>query len=186
MAFEVEITPEDELGVVHLSAQVEGTGILAALNALYNGDTWAPRLHTVWDTRQIAELSVVPKEADQILDRMEALCHRIGEGRTVVIAPREVVGLFFRMLFARTTCYRRERTIVHDLDGAIAWLDELYPETAHALRNHMATAASPAEHDRTPMPERRRLRSLRPSPPRRSSDAPLDVAVEHEGAERKQ
>lgn len=143
MAFEVDIAPEYELGVVRLSAQVDGMAILAALNALYEGETWVPRFNTVWDVRAITELSVVPREADQIVDRMEALCHRMGEGRTVVVAPREVDSLFFRMLFARTVCSFRERLVVHDMDGALAWLDERFPDTVRGLRLYEAEMAAP-------------------------------------------
>ena len=138
MAFEVDIAPEYALGVVRLTAEVDGHAILDALNTLYDGDTWVPQFNTVWDARTITELSVVPREAQQILDRMDALCKRMGKGRTVVIAPREIDALFFRMLFVRNVCAFRERKVVYDLDGAIAWLDERYPDTVRGLRRYMA------------------------------------------------
>lgn len=126
MAFEVNISPEHEIGVVQLAAQVDGSMLLAVLDLLYEGDTWMPRFNVVWDMRHVDELSVVPAEADGILERIEALCHRTGPGRTAVIAPREIDALFFRMLFARAPCVVRERQIVHDLDGALAWFSEVY------------------------------------------------------------
>jgi hypothetical protein len=148
MAFEVNIAPEHEVGVVRLSAQVDGTTLLEALNVLYKGDTWVPRFNAVWDLQGVTELSVGPAEAERMLERMEELCHRMGEGRTVVIAPREVGALFFRMLFVRTTCTFRERKIVHDLDGALAWLYEVYPPDAHGLRAYIqgATPRVPSRH----------------------------------------
>jgi hypothetical protein len=134
MPYQVDIAPEYALGVVRLEGEVDGEMLLDALNALHDGDTWVPHFNTVWDARAITELSVVPCEADRMLHRMKALCKRMGEGRTVVVAPREVDALFFRMLFARSVCRFRERTIVYDLDGAIAWLDEQYPDTVRGLR----------------------------------------------------
>jgi hypothetical protein len=142
MAFEVDIAPEHEIGVVRLSAHVDGGALLTALDVLYEGDTWVPRFNAVWDMQQVTELSVVPAEAERILERMAELCHRMGEGRTVVIAPREVDALFFRMLFARTICTFRERLIVHDLDGALAWLHEIYPPDERGLRAIISGAAS--------------------------------------------
>jgi hypothetical protein len=71
---------------------------------------------------------------------MDALCQRMGQGRTVVIAPREIDALFFRMLFARNVCAFRERKIVYDLDGAIAWLDERYPSTVRGVRRLMGSS----------------------------------------------
>lgn len=151
MAFEVNISPEHELGVVRLTTQVDGNELLKALDVLYNGETWAPCFHAVWDMRRVEELSVVPAEADRILERMKQLCHRVGAGRTAVIAPREVDALFFRMLFVRTTCVARERKIMHDLDGALAWLSEVYTSGEYKLRrtvNHLAESASPCRRQR--------------------------------------
>lgn len=146
MAFNVDTAPEHALGVVRLAAEVDGQAIVDALNTLHDGDTWVPVFNTVWDARAITELSVRPREADQILERMDALCERMGEGRTVVVAPREVDALFFRMLFVRNVCPFRERKIVHDMDGAIAWLDERYPDTVRGLRQYLA----PPRRVRTP------------------------------------
>jgi len=146
MAFEVNISPEHELGVIRLTAQVDGDALLEALDVLYDGDTWAPCFHAIWDMRYVEELSVVPAEADRILARMEELCHRMGAGRTAVIAPREVDALFFRMLFARTACVTRERKIMHDLDGALAWISEVYTpgecRLRHTIDNLVGSASS--------------------------------------------
>ena len=143
MPYEVNMAPEYTMGIVHLIDEVDGHTILDALATLHDGDNWVPQFNAVWDARAITELSVVPREADQILERMKALCKRIGEGRTVVIAPREIDALFFRMLFARNTCAFRERKIVYDLDGAVAWLDERFPNTVRGLRRHMAARRTP-------------------------------------------
>jgi hypothetical protein len=140
MAYEVDMAPEHALGVVRLTGEVDGYTILDALNTLYNGDNWVPQFNVVWDVRAISELSVVPREADQILERLTTLCRRMGQGRTVVVAPREMDALFFRMLFARNMCALRERKIVYDLDGAMAWLDERYPDTVRGMRRLMAAA----------------------------------------------
>lgn len=144
MAFEVNISPEHELGVIRLTAQVDGNALLEALDVLYDGDTWAPCFHAIWDMRHVEELSVVPAEADRILERMEELCHRMGTGRTAVIAPREVDALFFRMLFARTACVTRERKIMHDLDGALAWISEVYTLGECRLRHTIDNLVGPA------------------------------------------
>jgi hypothetical protein len=144
MAFEVNISPEHELGVIRLTAQVDGNALLEALDVLYNGNTWAPCFHAIWDMRHVEELSVVPAEADRIIERMEELCHRVGTGRTAVIAPREVDALFFRMLFARTACVARERKIMHDLDGVLAWLSEVYAPSGAGLRHAVSNLVEPA------------------------------------------
>jgi len=143
MAYEVDLAPEYTLGIVRLIDEVDGHTLLTALNTLYDGDNWVPQFNAVWDARAVTELSVLPQEADRILERMTALCKRMGQGRTVVVAPREVDALFFRMLFARNVCAFRERKIVYDLDGAIAWLDERYPNTVRGMRRHMTPCRKP-------------------------------------------
>jgi len=143
MAYEVDMAPEYALGIVRLADAVDGDTLLAALNTLYDGDNWVPEFNAVWDARAITELSVLPREADRILERMTALCKRMGQGRTVVVAPREIDALFFRMLFVRNVCAFRERKIVYDLDGAIAWLDERYPDSVRGVRRYMASHGAP-------------------------------------------
>ncbi len=143
MAYEVDTAPEYTLGIVRLMDKVDGHTLLTVLNTLYDGDNWVPQFNAVWDARAITELSVLPREADQILERMAALCKRMGQGRTVVVAPREIDALFFRMLFARNVCAFRERKIVYDLEGAIAWLDERYPDTVRGVRRHMTPRRTP-------------------------------------------
>jgi len=127
MSYEIKISAQHQLGIVRFSSVVTGDTILQALDTLYKGETWVPQFNAIWDCRTVIELGITPREADCIVERMEKLSLRMGEGRTAVVAPRSIDAAFARMLFTRSKCSFRERRVFPEVDGALAWLIEAYP-----------------------------------------------------------
>lgn len=67
MAHEARVHPEHRLGVVRFSGDVNGSGLLQAMAALYVDEGWVPDFGVAWDGRAIAHLDLRPEDGDRVV-----------------------------------------------------------------------------------------------------------------------
>lgn len=140
MPYAVKISAEHRLGIVRLAGLVDGETILRGMDELYHGETWVPTFNMIWDCRPIARIAVGPREAQRILERLNGLTPRMGQGRTAVVSPKQIVAAFVYMLFVRDDCAFRERRVFRELDAALKWVSEVYPEQTGSLGGDLPIA----------------------------------------------
>lgn len=122
MPYEVGVQTERRLGVVRCFGSVTGEMIVEALEALYTIDGWKAGYDTLWDVRKIESLTVTPSGASDVLDQIQRLRPRMGEGRVAIVAHRPVDYALAVMLCKKASSDGRERNVFYAMDEARDWL----------------------------------------------------------------
>jgi hypothetical protein len=85
-------------------------------------------MKALWDLRYVDELIVTPDDLPGMVELVEALRERLGDGRAAFVAPHEPVHSIASLLLLRTRVPERERRVFHQIDDALVWLDVTLPE----------------------------------------------------------
>lgn len=128
MAFSYVIAPSRHLGVAGLTGRVDAQVYADAMRSLYGDADWQPGMKALWDLRYVDELIVTPDDLPGMVELVDALRERLGDGRAAFVAPHEPVHSIASLLLLRTRVPERERRVFRQIDDALVWLDVTLPE----------------------------------------------------------
>ena len=124
MPFSYEIDTARRLVVIILTGDVSGRDIHDAISTYVEDPAWRPGYDRVWDSSGTKSMVLDLDEVRRIWKLLEALQSRMGEGRTAVVARRDVDRTAAEIIRAKTPWPLR---IFPTMEKALAWIDEAPP-----------------------------------------------------------
>lgn len=107
MPFVSHVAPAHHLATVRFTGTLDVTGIVAAMQALYEADAWAPGFSVLWDYRSVTEVILLPDDLKHVVDFGMANQARGGPGVDVnLINGRNDLHVLISRVFV---VYRRHR-----------------------------------------------------------------------------
>lgn len=123
MAHEARVHPEHRLGVVRFSDDVDGSGLLQAMAALYVDEGWSPDFGVAWDGRAIGRLDLRPEDGDRVVKLAGRFPTLFEGGPTAILAGNEpdalAAGALIRRLAQGLVLDAR---VFREAGEAAAWL----------------------------------------------------------------
>lgn len=128
MAFSYVIAPSRHLGIAGLTGRVDASVYSDAMHSLYGDADWQPGMNALWDLRYVDELIVTPDDIPGMVEQVDALRDRLGDGRAAFVAPHEPVHSIASLLLLRTRVPERDRRVFRHIEDALEWLDVTLPD----------------------------------------------------------
>lgn len=122
-AIKVDVFPEWQTAVVHLSGMVTTSDVLHTTMALLDHPDWQPGFSEVWHALEVTSTVVDLDEVRAALLVDQSLQDRVGDGRVAGVVRREmdhIVGKLYKALSRSLS--RREYEVFWKLEDALRWL----------------------------------------------------------------
>lgn len=122
MSFKHHVYPEGSIGVIRLSGVVSADEILSAIRDLYTDERWEPGFGTLWDSRDVRQLVILPEDLPGIRRTSSELIARQGMGKIAVVASRDLDYQIAKLVLMQRQVPIREAAVFRSLTEALAWL----------------------------------------------------------------
>jgi len=128
MSFSYMIDQGRKLAVAGLTGRVDACVFSDALYDLYADGDWSAGMKSLWDLRYVDELVIAPDDIPGIVDVVNSLRDKLGDGRAAFVAPHEPVHSIARLILLRTRVPERERRVFRQIGDALDWLEVTLPD----------------------------------------------------------
>lgn len=121
------IDPQRCFVLVRANGRVTGADVNAVYRAVLTDPAWQPTFQILWDATEIRSLEVAWEEAEAFRNAAATLSDRVGEGRSAVVARRDLDAMMANnyIIFGGRHPRRdpgREVQVFSSISVAIEWL----------------------------------------------------------------
>ncbi len=120
----ISIVPQERLGVMRLTGEVDGVQLLASIRKFFESSAAAAGFGVVWDTRSISRLDVSPEEMQNVADVLDDLYARCPTMRWALIGRSDDAVALATLLLSSSVHLPRRLRIFDDLQCAWQWLSD--------------------------------------------------------------